>query len=211
MRSRFHNESDVGEGTAFRDVFLTMAGVLGALLVILILLPKQPEQAAEDAQRARGNIRVEVFWPDDYNVDIDTWGKAPGQVPIGYSNMNGPVLNLVRDDLGNYADISGRNYEIMFSRGLPQGEWIFNIHWFSNAGNKTSVPVTVLISITHDDSAGTKERPKQIVSTKLTLTTQGEEQTVIRFNLDHDGNLIPDSLTSIFKPIRGASSAAGSL
>jgi len=205
--SRFYNNGENGDGTAFRDVLFGVLGVLAAVVVILLLLPKHPEEAQNAQARSRGNIRVEVMWPDDYNVDIDTWGKAPGTIAsVGYSNKNGNILNLLRDDLGIYADVSGRNYEIMHSRGLPAGEWIFNIHWFSNAAGKAQVSVDVIITITKDDSSKSKERPQQIVATKLVLTRVGEEQTVIRFKLDDKGDIIPNSMTSLFVPIRSATS-----
>ena len=202
MQSRF-DDSGNDSSISFRDVVLGMMGLLAAIVVLLILQPHDPNKAANESERARGNIRVEVMWPDEYNVDIDTWGKAPNQRAVGYSNRNGVILNLVRDDLGTYADISNRNYEIMFSRGLPQGEWVFNIHWFSNSAGVTAVPVTVLISITKDDSTSSKEKPKQLVATTLTLNNVGEELTIIRFKLDKNGDLVKDSMTSLFKPIRG--------
>jgi len=31
---------------------------------------------------------------------VDLWVQAPGDVPVGYSNKSGGVLNLLRDDLG---------------------------------------------------------------------------------------------------------------
>jgi hypothetical protein len=204
MKNRFSDDDD--SGIAFRDVVMGMMGLLAAIVIILLLQPKNPDMAADEAERARGNIRVEVSWPDDMNVDIDTWGKAPNLPAVGYSNKNGVVLSLVRDDLGNFADISGRNYEVMFSRGIPQGEWVFNIHWFSNTAGVRSVPVTVLITLTKDDSTGSKERPQQIVATNLTIRNIGQEMTVVRFKTDRDGNLIKDSTTSLFKPIRAMES-----
>jgi hypothetical protein len=208
MHNRFDDDSG-DSGISFRDVMLGIVGLLAAIVIILILQPKEPDKAAEDAERARGNIRVEVMWPDNMNIDIDTWGKAPNLPAVGYSNRNGVVLNLVRDDLGNYADISNRNYEVMFSRGLPQGEWVFNIHWFSNASRVISVPVTVLITITKDDTSGAKDKPQQVVATTLTLRNVGQEITVIRFTLDEDGDLLTDSMTSLFKPIRSMQADRG--
>jgi len=202
MNNRFDDDND--SGIAFRDIMMGIMGLLAAIVVLLILQPKEPDKAADAAERSRGNIRVEVMWPDDMNVDIDTWGKAPNSAAVGYSNKNGQILSLVRDDLGNYADISGRNYEVMFSRGLPKGEWVFNLHFFSNAAGVTSVPVTVLITITKDDTASSKTRPQQIVTTTLELTSVGQEITIIRFRLDENGDLVNDSMTSLFKPIRAA-------
>jgi len=203
MQNRF-DDGGGDSSISFRDVVLGMMGLLAAIVVLLILQPHDPNKSSDESQRSRGNIRVEVMWPDADNVDIDAWGKAPRGPAVGYSNKNGILLNLVRDDLGTYADISNHNYEVLFSRGLTEGEWIFNVHWFSNSAGLSSVPVTVLITITKDDSNNSKEKPKQIVSTTVTLDNVGQELTVIRFKLDKNGDLIKDSMTSLFRPIRVA-------
>jgi len=209
--SRFDDSSDEPEhGVAFRDIVFGLLGGFLAILIILILQPNNPElsSVAEDTRRDRGNVRVEIYWPDEYNADIDLWGLSPGLPPVGYSNKNGVVLSLVRDDLGSYADISGRNYEVMFSRGVPPGEWAFNIHWFGNAGNHPTVEVTAIITITYDDGAESKEKPTQIVQTKLNLVKIGQELTIVRFRLNADGTLDPDSLNHLYVPIRSVGAAS---
>lgn len=204
MRDRFSDDDEAGYGTAFRDIIFTLFAVIAAIVVILLLLPKQPKQADDLARQARGNIRVEIRWPDRQDTDIDIWGQAPNQRPVGYSNKNGQILSLVRDDLGNYSDVTDLNYEVMFSRGLPEGEWAFNIQWFSNPAQVKTVEVEVIITITKDDSTGSKSRPKQIVATTVKLTHVGQEKTIIRFKLDKNGDMIPDSMTTLFKPLRSA-------
>jgi hypothetical protein len=203
-----HDHEESEHGVAFRDIILGMLGGFLAILVILILLPHHPDTATDavDVERERGNIRVEIFWPEDFNADVDLWGKAPGTSAVGYSNKNGIVLSLVRDDLGKYADLSNQNYEVMFSRGLPPGEWTFNIHWFGNAGNHVSIPVDALITITYDDSNTSKEKPTQVVHTKLVLSSVGQELTIVRFRLDAEGKLVEDSITNLFQPIRSLTS-----
>lgn len=200
--SRFNKETDSGSGIAFRDVIFTALIVILVINFLLLIMPKKPDEASNESDRSRGNIRVEVFWPDDMDVDIDLWGQSPGQPPIGYSNMQSPVMNLVRDDLGNYADITGINYEVMFSRGLPAGEWIFNIHWFGNSAGVSEVPVNVIVTYRKDDGTNSKEKPTQISVQQIMLTKVGQETTAIRFKLNADGDIIWDSLSSINKPIR---------
>jgi len=204
MRNRFTGDDEAGYGTAFRDIIFTLFAVIAAIVVILLLLPKQPKQADDLARHARGNIRVEIRWPDRQDTDIDIWGQAPNQRPVGYSNKNGPILSLVRDDLGNYADVTDLNYEVMFSRGLPKGEWTFNVQWFSNPAQVKSVDVEVIITITKNDKIGSKSRPKQIVATTVKLTHVGQEVTVIRFKLNKRGDIIRNSMTTLFKPLRSA-------
>ena len=205
LHSRFNDQGGSGDGIAFRDVLFGMVGVLAAVVVILLLLPKNPKEADDYAERSRGNIRVELIWPSDYDVDIDLWGKAPGLPSVGYTNQSGPVLNLVRDDLGHHADVGDANYEIMFARGLPQGEWTFNVHWFGNTDRKTQVPIEVLITITYDDADDSTATPPVVIkSSKVVLTSMKQERTIFRFRIGSDGKLDKDSITTIYKPIRSA-------
>lgn len=206
MLSRF-DRSDSGINRVFTDVVLAALMTVAAVTMLLFLLPKMPSEADAENQRARGNIRVEVFWPNEMDVDIDLWSKAPGLAPVGYSNMNGVVMNLVRDDLGKYADISQVNYEVAFSRGLPQGEWQFNLHWFSNSQGVSEVPVRVIITHRRDDGDGSKEKPTKVVATTVTLTQVKQELTIIRFELDKDGNLMPETYNSVPRAIRPAGRA----
>ena len=76
---------------------------------------------------------VEVRWPDQLDSDVDLWVQAPGDVPVGYSNKGGAIFNLLRDDLGQRADATGMNYEVSYSRGIPPGEYMVNVHLYRNA------------------------------------------------------------------------------
>jgi len=188
--------------TLFRDVLMGALGVLAVALVILIFHINPPKKDDAENERARGNVRVEVQWPNDMNVDIDTWVKAPGDVAVGYSNLNGRVFNLVRDDLGSHADLTEMNYEVAFSRGIPAGEWIINLHWYSNSHGAVEVPVRVLITLKKVDDGSSKSPPISIMSKSVTLTRVGQELTVIRFTIDEEKNIDMTSFSTETKIIR---------
>jgi len=188
--------------TLFRDLILGALGGVMVALLILIFHINPPKENDAEKERSRGNIRVEIIWPQDLNVDIDLWSKAPGDTPVGYSNLTGVVFNLVRDDLGNYADLSEMNYEVSFSRGIPPGEYIINLHWFSNAHGATSVPVKVLITMRKDDTESSTSSSIKVLSKIVTLNHVTEEVTAIRFKIDDNRNLVKDSFSTVFKSIR---------
>lgn len=187
-------------GTLFRDVIMASLGLFILLLAILIFhLASKNDNSEQD--RSRGNVRVEIMWPDDLDVDIDLWVKAPGDVPVGYSNLNGQVFNLVRDDLGHYNDLTNMNYEVAFSRGLPDyGEWVVNVHWYSNRMGVSSIPVTVLVTI--KKTGEHKGAPIKVLNTTVTLIRVGQEKTVVRFKLDGNGDVDKRSISRINKYIR---------
>ena len=187
--------------TLFRDVLMAALGsVMLVLMILIFFIGIQKKQ--EDTDRSRGNVRVEIIWDNNTNVDIDGWVKGPGDFPVGYSNLNGRVFNLHRDDLGNTNDLSGINYEVMTSRGVPEGEWVINIHWFSNVSGVEQVPVKVIVSIRKDDSIKSNERPQEIMHKIVILKNVGQEVTAVRFKTDKDKNIVNGSINSIFLPMR---------
>lgn len=177
----------------FSDLLLAVVGTL-CLIVAIIIFVIGIKKQDEENQRNRGNVRVEVIWPNEMNVDIDTWVKAPGDTPVGYSNLNGRVFNLHRDDLGNHADQSGINYEVATSRGIPPGEWVVNLHWYSNSQGASSVPVKVLITLKKNDGEASKETPTTLLTKTIVLERVTQEYTVVRFKTNDDMEVIKDSI-----------------
>jgi hypothetical protein len=194
----FGNDEDDDSGTVFRDV-ITLA-LCGFVAIVVLLLPhlNPPAQAsAVDGVTSPGNVIIEIKWPDGRDADVDLWVQAPGDVPVGYSNKGGAIFNLLRDDLGRFGDATNLNYEISYSRGLPPGEYVANVHLYRNAdGQPVDVEMTVSVKATVQENA------HPLLATKLTLRREGEELTGLRFKLDADGNLVPNSMHNLFKQLR---------
>ena len=189
-------EEDDG-GTVFRDVI--MLALLGFIAIVLLLLPHvNPPAKAEESVSAPGNVIVEIHWPVELDADVDLWVEAPGDRPVGYSNKGGKIFNLLRDDLGHRSDISQTNYEVSYSRGIPEGSYTVNVHLYQNLGMIYPVPVTIVASV----KSSPKEAAKQILTSKVVLNWDGEEITVFRFDLDKAGALVPGSVNSLPRPLR---------
>ena len=187
--------------TLFRDVI--MLALAGFVTLVMLLLPHiNPKAVAEESSKSPGNLTVELRWPDDINADVDLWVEAPGDTPVGYSNKGGRVFNLLRDDLGDTADLTGLNYEFTYSRGVPEGEYAVNVHLYRNPAAVYPIPTTVVVSL---KKPGYKSA-KQILVSKLDLTHQGEESTVFRFNLDDKANLVTGSVHNLPKKLRNRKS-----
>jgi hypothetical protein len=122
-------------------------------------------------------------------------------VPVGYSNKSGHVFNLLRDDLGRAQDVTDYNYEVAYSRGMPSGEYIVNVHMYRGIGVKYPVAVKIVASVkaTPDDMA------RQIVATTVNLRRENDQITAFRFRLDEKGQLVAGSINSLFKELRVAS------
>ena len=186
--------------TVFRDVItLALSGFVAA--VILLLPHLNPRVEAKQTDSPPGNVIVEVTWPPQIDADVDLWVEAPGDRPVGYSNKGGKIFNLLRDDLGRFADITDINYEVAYSRGVVAGEYAVNVHLYRNGDGIYPVPVTVVASVKSPDGQTTK----RIALTKLELTRLGEEITAFRFSLDQGGRIAAGSLHNLQKPLRSAS------
>lgn len=192
---RIEEEDD---GTVFRDV-ITLA-LAGFVAIVILLLPHIGAEAAKTAEDARmpGNVLVEVTWPPELDTDIDLWVQAPGDIPVGYSNKGGAVFNLLRDDLGRKLDVSGLNYEVSYARGVVPGEYTVNLHLYRHLSGPLPVPARVVVSTRTDDNSASR----QILATDAELRREGQELTVLRFRLDAQGALLPDSVHNLQRPLR---------
>jgi hypothetical protein len=194
------DHEDDGTSTVFRDV-ITLA-LLGFVAAVILLLPHvNPQAKTSDAVDVPGNVMVEIRWPDQIDADVDLWVQAPGDVPVGYSNKGGKVFNLLRDDLGTKGDVTGLNYEVSYSRGIPEGEYVVNLHLYRNNSALTEIPVTVVVS--SKGAAG--HSAKQILTSKATLRHIGQELTVFRFRLNKNGDLEANSVNNLPRSLRSAS------
>ena len=183
--------------TVFRDVI--MLALAGFVMIVMLLLPHINPRAANKLEtRSPGNVIVELRWADAIDADVDLWVEGPGDSPVGYSNKDGTVFNLLRDDLGRDSDLTNLNYEFSYSRGVPAGEYTVNVHLYRNGGRHYPLPVTVAVSVKGTD----KSSSLRVLDTKLDLLREGQETTVFRFQLDTDGDLIAGSVHDLPRALR---------
>jgi hypothetical protein len=115
--------------TVWLDTALLMLGGFILMTVLMLSVVNPPAQSAEtQGEQSPGNVIVEAQWADGVDADVDLWVQAPGDRPVGYSNKSGQMFNLLRDDLGKAQDVTDYNYEVAYSRGIPSGEYVVNVH-----------------------------------------------------------------------------------
>lgn len=188
---------DESGATVFRDVI--MLALAGFVMIVMLLLPHiNPRAAEEHEARSPGNVIIELRWPDHIDADVDLWVEGPGDSPVGYSNKDGTVFNLLRDDLGRDSDLTDLNYEFSYSRGVPAGEYTVNVHLYRNSGQFYPIPVTVAVSVKGKDASSSQ----RLLNTKLDLLREGQETTVFRFQLNENGDLIAGSVHDLPRALR---------
>ena len=188
----FFGEERDPAGIAFRDVLFLMVFSLVVVIFLLTFLINPINNPEEVPLRTE--ILIEATWPSGTAYDLDLWGMGPDGQPVGWGIFAaGPSLNLERDDRGKINDASQLNYEWMSIRNLDPGEYTINIHLYSEF--KEPLPVPAQIRVTGKGDIG------EIYSGEILLKRRKEEITVVRFSLDRDGDLIPESIHSLQKGI----------
>ncbi len=179
--------------TVFRDVILL--ALLGFVALVILLLPhvNPPEKKTSDLMTP-GNVIVEIKWPESIDADVDLWVRAPGDGAVGWSQRGGAIFDLLRDDLGYLNDLTAANHEMAYSRGVPHGEYVVNVHMYRNDTEIWPVPVYVIISVKLDI-----DKPaRQILLGKVDLVRVDQEETVYRFNLNEAGGLLPHTVNNLY-------------
>lgn len=178
-------------GTTFRDVILL--ALIGFVAMVVMLLPhiQKAKTEAED-YKPPGNVIFEIHWPNDMPYDVDLWVKAPKTDPVGFWNQGNNILNLLRDDLGSGRDASGRNYEMIFSRGIPAGQYVVNVHMYGPLPANVEIPVKVVVAVREKYGSTT-----QLLQTTVKLRYRNQEETAYRFRLTGEGELVKGSVSTL--------------
>lgn len=186
-----------GSQVAFIDLlFNTLVGFVFLFILAFILI--NPIAKKSDIEVVAEFI-VKINWPDASPDDIDLWMRDPLGNYVGFRSKDVGLMSLSRDDLGSSNDtVYGpdgnritvfRNEEVVTIRGIVPGEYIVNVHYYSEKlaviengeRNFQSVPVQVQIE---------KINPYNIVFAKeVKLSRKGQEVTVIRFTVNEKGKV----------------------
>lgn len=191
MADHHHRHASHAWLYAFVDVLLVLTFVLASYAWLVLPQINPQAKPVTDNIRPAGQVSVLVCWPRA-PIDIDTWGMAPGEEkPVGYNNRSGKVLSLNTDNRGETGGNAPANCEMMVSRDLPAGEYTFNVFGFS-----VSEPTNVHVEI----GVGKDGNSMHVYKSDV-LIRHRQERTILRFKIDGNGELIPGSENSVFKPL----------
>lgn len=150
-------------------------------ILALISVPKQKQSQIETL----GYYAITAQWPDMLASDVDLWVRAPTGEIVYFGNSDGEYVSLEHDDVGLP---DNRNYERAIIRQIDEGEFVVNVHMFrkSDPGN-----VPVVVSLWR-----LRGQDKRLTTAKVTLQTQGQEQTAFRFDPPGRINHLPARMVS---------------
>lgn len=195
---------DDGSFVPFTDILLNV--LMGfAIMVFIAFSLIRPEMLTGDVE-VKAEYLITTTWPDNHPDDIDTYVQDPGGNIVWYHNPEAGLLSLERDDRGNFRDvivINGErienplNQETVTMRGIVAGEYVVNVHHYV-ANGVDPVPVTVKVERLNPQL-------ELVYYGTVYLDHRGDEQTVIRFTLDDEGNFsdLNDRFKSLTQLVRG--------
>lgn len=193
---------DDDTSTIFRDVIFLMMITFVVLFIIAMMHINPVANPNEKVTDPPGNVVVNIFWEDGKNIDVDLWTKGPKDLsPVGYSNRAGRTFNLLRDDLGSINDDTHMNFENGYSRGIPDGEYIINVHMFSNKETPAKYPVAVRVVVSMVDPSNEKSIMNEVYTGTVMLKRHSHEITVVRFRTENK-KLVPGSVNHVEKRLR---------
>lgn len=196
------NRESPGFSWAYRDLLLGLVIVFMALGLLAIIAS---QQITKMEGVHPGQLFIQMSWKTGSKSDIDLWLLGPDDRSIGYARSAGKYCDLLRDDLGSTASKASHAIELMVCRDPPVGEYIVNVMDYDDHGSK-DLPMAVEVEVSKPDKAG---HMKELFKKTVTLQRQGQEITVIRFELDKETNIVDGSLNDIPHMIRTADPNAG--
>ena len=188
MTSIYRPQKNLYKADPFIDLlFNTLLGFSFLFLVSLLFINPEADRAKVDKQ---AEYIISATWPEHLADDIDLWVHAPSGDTVSYLEKEAGWLHLDRDDRGEINDIvviDGRevvhpvNQEIVTIRNRMQGEYIVNLYYYKAVA---SAPVTVQVKVDR-----VNPRYETVALETVTLQSEDEEKTVLRFSIDDSGEV----------------------
>lgn len=185
---------------AFVDLLFNLLVGFTSLFVIAFLLinPVAKKGVIDPPVR----LLIEMTWGDESPTDIDLYVKGPDNKIVYYANRSNGYVTLKRDDLGHQSDTFSvgaktvtvsRNYEITTMTALPDGDYVVNVHFYSNSNTQLySEEVKVRV---------TDLQPYNVHYDSTFVLKHREEYTVLVFKVV-DGKIV-DKNVDVSVTLRG--------
>ena len=194
MQSRDKYKSTIG----FIDILFNILVGFAFLFIVAFLLIK-PEAKREDFDR-KAEFIIVMEWDSERQDDIDLYVQDPSNTIVHFRNARANFMHLDKDDLGKRNDtimvngvekIVKINREVVTIRGIVPGEYIVNVHYYSDYSEHANVtrgpmsPLEVKVTVY-------KVNPySEVWQGTKTFTRKGQEETFVRFTMDKNGGVKP--------------------
>lgn len=168
--------------------------LLLVIIVILLIFQNPPAPKSASSDDPPGSMIAEIGWPDGNPADVDLWVYSEGEErPVGFSNRSGKFWSLLRDDLGSRNDTLPINAEHAYARDVKAGRYVFNVMCYTCRAGAVTVGFEVRVIM--------NGVARTLLTTKITLQKNGQELTVVSFDLTDKGAIVPGSSHNVFFPM----------
>jgi len=187
-----------GSHISFNDLlFNTLLGFVFLFAIAVLLISPVTEKKLSP----KAEFIITVTWPGESKDDVDTWLEDPLGNVLFFRQKEKGLMHLDKDDLGVSNDTvtlpNGKqitvkiNQEIVTIRGFIPGEWILNVHMYRKrdtygndlyeGGSTTPVEVKMV---------RLNPKVKIVIYETVILITNWQEETVTRFTMAGDGDIL---------------------
>lgn len=188
----FKKENSAAVGLVFRDlIFITLFVFVTIVFMLLPYVNPVGEDNKYDIEQP-GQMMIELIWPPNNPVDVDLLVRDPFGEVVFFRNQTTRVFSLLRDDRGELNDHTGLNFEQVFSRMLPDGEYTVNAIVYSPGSGE--LPVDVYLNVSLRDFNSFSNRSEVVIQHSDVIRSLREEITLVRF-LVIDGNILSGSIS----------------
>ncbi len=182
---------------------LLFNALLGFTFLFLVAIMFMNPEAKTGTIDPKAEYILTITWEDNSPDDVDVWVEDPEGQVVWFRTPEAGLLHLDRDDRGLVNDtitINGEevqnplNQEVVTLRGVVQGEYIVNLHYYAS---ETGRPVDVNVRL-----AKVNPKLKIVYYGTVNMEKRGEEKTAVRFTVGRDGNIyginfLPKSLVDV--------------
>lgn len=181
-----------GAGIAMTDLATNLLGVFICLFMLAFLMMSKKIEEKNNKVESKAEFLITITWNKDSNNDVDTYVEDPLGNLVFFRAREKGLMHLDRDDIGTTNDAitlgDGKtvtvreNREIVTIRGIIPGEYVVNVHMYSDRDKAEKTPVTAKLE---------KINPllKTITIKEVELGKTGDEKTCFRFSLDNAGDV----------------------
>ena len=135
----------------FSDMLMNLVGMIMLIVAVLVIVTVNSKGQLDYHPKAE--YLVTLDWPDDRNVDLDLWMRAPFGDTIFYLNREASNVSLDRDSRGfttnqqtlaDGAVITTDNREIIAMRAIIPGDYLVAVSYYAGTDAKTGVGYSFL-------------------------------------------------------------------
>lgn len=191
-------------GVGFTDLlFNALLGFVVMFVLAYLLINPIAKTGAVDP---KAEFLITLTWPEGWRDDVDLYVEDPAGNLVWFRSREAGLMHLDRDDLGRSNDVvrvgnrevaNPLNQEMVSIRGIVPGEHTINVHLYRVV---SEAPVAATIKVEKLNPNVTL-----VFYGTVELVRQGQEETVVRFTVGSDGNVLDvNRLAKALVPLRAA-------